>query len=169
MSHPGGSWIPHWSGKIKEVKAKLPFLKRNLIKTKTPHVNCSFVAATEINSVGKKTWNWQMSRSEILAVSCQQRPSLIKWGYAESTQKHPFHDHHQPFRRTVIIFWARAPPAIISQSRSLFLEFSTFSRSCSNLISFPSYGSCVFLMLLNRSSSSVFLKFRTHKDISIPL
>lgn len=77
-----------------------------------------------------------MSRSKILAVSSQQRPSLTKWGYAESTQKHPFHSHHQPFWRTMTIFWARAPPAITSQSRSLFLEFSTFSRSCSNLISF---------------------------------
>lgn len=91
-----------------------------------------------------------MSRSEILAVSGQQRPSETKWGYAESTQKRPFHNHHQPFRRTVIVFWARTPPATISQSRLLFLEFSTFSRSCSNLISFPSYDSCVFLMFLNK-------------------
>lgn len=169
MSHPGGSWIPRWSGKIKEVKATLPFPKRNLIKNKTSSCELQLRSGNRNKLSGKKTWNWQMSRSEILAVSCQQRPALTKWGYAESTQKHPFHDHHQPFRRTVIIFWARAPPAIISQSRSLFLEFSTFSRSCSNLISFPSYGSCVFLQLLNRSSSSVFLKFRTHKDISIQL
>lgn len=89
--------------------------------------------------------------------------------YAESTQKDPIHNHRQPFRRTGIIFWARTPLAIISQSRWLFLEFSTFSRSCANLISFPSYGSCVFLMFLNRSSSMSFQSSKFLGDISTQL
>lgn len=79
-----------------------------------------------------------------------------------NTKKNIFHNHHQPYRRTVIIFRARTPPAISSQPRLLFLEFLTFSRSGSPLISFPSYGSYVFLLFLNRSR--VFLPFRTHTN-----
>lgn len=119
------------------------------------------------NLVGKKKLKLADEQIRTLGHVRSAETALNKMRiYAESTRKHTFHNHHQPFRRTVIIFWARTPPAIISQSRWLFIEFSTFSRSCSNLISFPSYSSCVFLMFLNRLSFSVFPKFKTVKDIS---
>lgn len=158
--HPGGSWIPLWPEKQKRLKESCRFL-RKLDKNKTSLTQSQPVSLESRNKLcGKKTKtgrspdqeSWQCLGSGEIS----RNKTRICWVNIKSPA---FHNHHRPFRRAVIIFRARSPPTIISQSRLLFLEFLTFSRSGSNLIFFfPSYSSSTFLMFLHRSSPSVFLK-----------